>query len=308
MKKTDVQPVLSRLAERKQRAKELLAAEPSGYKYFAIIGAKFDSDYFALADSAFVRAVKEPPNVFELANAMDNLLAHSAVHRYAPHISYELAVVAHPEETGITTTVAWALIASLRIRTAVEFLVPMTASHSWSTIAALEKQSCSISLLEDVPKAQHIGDQKTISVEDCDWVTRHSRSFTTLYSVAAFRLATDCFSTYALNANLRMSTAELWAGVESLFSINVELRFRISALAASYLEPIGEDRLSLYRRMKSLYDFRSKAVHGADVSEDDLIAHVVEVRHVLSRLLMKIIEGGRLPSTNDLERAMFCAP
>jgi hypothetical protein len=305
MKKTDV-PILSMLSERKRRAQELLSTEPSGYNYYAIVGAKFDGNRIPLSDNAFVRAVNDPPNVFELTHAMDDSAPYNAVDRYAPHITYELAVPVHPQDSDITTAVAWALIATLRIRTAVEFLVPMASSHSWSTIAALERNSCSIGLLEDVPKAKRIGEQKSITADDCDWVARHFRSFLPLYEVAAFRLATDCLSTYALNANLRMSTAELWTGVESLFSVNTELRFRISALVATLLEPIGDGRLALYRRMKSLYDFRSKVVHGTDVSHDDLTSHVVEVRRILSGLLMKIIESNRLPSMDELERALFC--
>jgi len=294
------------LEERKRRCQERLDAEPKGYMYFAIVGARFEADYFALSDVGFIRGVKDSPNVFDLAGVLDDMMAHGAIQRYAPLITYELAVASDPEFVDTTMAAAWALTASLRIRTGAEFLVPAAATHSWSTMAALKRGSCSIQLIEDFPKARQIGEQRIITSADCDWVARHFRTFMMLYASAAFRLAADCFSTYPHNANLRMSTAELWAGIESLFAVNSELRFRISALVASFLEPHGDARLELYRCMKSLYDFRSKAVHGADLTDEALTDHIVQVRLVLLRLLTRITEMEKLPTTDELEKALFC--
>ena len=102
-----------------------------------------------------------------------------------------------------------------------------------------------------------------------------------------------------------MSVASLWAGIEGLFVINLELRFRLAALIATMLEPQSEARLTLYRRLKVLYDFRSKAVHGGEASEDQLLDHVAEMRFIASRLLTKVIEGKEVPSSEALEAALF---
>ncbi|WP_223259928.1 HEPN domain-containing protein, partial [Ralstonia pseudosolanacearum] len=105
--------------------------------------------------------------------------------------------------------------------------------------------------------------------------------------------------------NLRMSAAALWAGFEALFGINAELRFRLAALAAAYLEERGPNRLALYRRVKTLYDYRSKAVHGAATSDKQLASHILEVRGLLSRLMCRATQAGVLPSTDDFEELLF---
>lgn len=80
---------------------------------------------------------------------------------------------------------------------------------------------------------------------------------------------------------------------------------KIAAFAAAYLERRGDGRLELYEEMKQLYDYRSKAVHGATTSDALLHAHVLKVRHILSRLVCKITEEGALPSLADFEAALF---
>ena len=102
-----------------------------------------------------------------------------------------------------------------------------------------------------------------------------------------------------------MAAAALWAGFEALFGISSELRFRLSLLAAAYLEERGPERLALYRRIKKLYDYRSKAVHGGATSDDLLTGHVIEVRRLLSRLMCRMTEAGIMPTTEEYEELLL---
>jgi hypothetical protein len=108
-----------------------------------------------------------------------------------------------------------------------------------------------------------------------------------------------------MESSVRMSAASLWAGFEALLGVTAELRFRISALLATYLRPPGAERLSLFRRLKKLYDVRSMIVHGAPVKDKAVVAHIQEVRGVLSELLCRITEGGRCPTGDEWEEALF---
>lgn len=64
-------------------------------------------------------------------------------------------------------------------------------------------------------------------------------------------------------------------------------------------------RIECYRRVKRLYDFRSRLVHGAAVQEIAIVEHVVEVRVLLSRLICRITETGRIHGEADIEELLF---
>jgi len=61
----------------------------------------------------------------------------------------------------------------------------------------------------------------------------------------------------------------------------------------------------IYRRVKQLYDVRSRIVHGGKATAEEIAQHIVEVRALLSRLLCKFVEDGRVPDETDLENALF---
>src|SRR5215211_5996085 len=103
-----------------------------------------------------------------------------------------------------------------------------------------------------------------------------------MLEVPKFRLAVEALTTHQHLVSLRMMAASLWSGIEALLGIQAELRFRITLSIASILEPRGEQRSARYRRVKKLYDIRSKAVHGITLSENELISHVAETRKLLS--------------------------
>jgi hypothetical protein len=102
-----------------------------------------------------------------------------------------------------------------------------------------------------------------------------------------------------------MAGAMLWAGIEALFSISSELRFRLAAYVATTLEEGGRDRVECYRRVKRLYDFRSRLIHGAAVQEKAIIDHLVEVRLLLSRLICQIAETGKIREEPEIEELLF---
>ena len=95
----------------------------------------------------------------------------------------------------------------------------------------------------------------------------------------------------------------IWAALEALFSPSTtELRFRVSALIASYLEPPGELRQSRAKAIGKLYDKRSSAAHGKSTHEDDdLLASF----NLLGEVLRRMIEQGRVPTKPELEGMLF---
>lgn len=273
---------------------------------FALSGLAIEGGSFEFEGVAKLRPVIRPPGEIELANALKDKSLLSAVARHMPAVSYELAVLKSvSNDPQDLMNLGWWITSAMRCRSLTDVLVPVVSSVSWDGIAAIEANTCDVWLLEDVPAARRFGDLIVASQADLKWVHDHLTSWIDLLERPAFRLAVDSLTTHHQQANLRMTAAALWAGFEALFSINSELRFRLSALVASYLEPRGTSRVTLYKRIKTLYDYRSKAVHGAATSESLLQSHIVETRGILSRLLCRMVEAKLLPSTEQFEDYLF---
>ncbi len=174
----------------------------------------------------------------------------------------------------------WWIVSALRVRTCAEMLVVGVSDHSWSTIAAIENRTCHIQLLEDYPKAHKFERTRIITNEDVAWVATYLVPFVQLLEKTDFRLAVDSFCLHNQLANRRAAATILWSGIEALFHINTELRFRLAACIAATLEDRGAGRTDCYRRIKRLYDFRSRLVHGADAADVAVVEHIVEVRKI----------------------------
>lgn len=102
-----------------------------------------------------------------------------------------------------------------------------------------------------------------------------------------------------------MFAASLWSGIEALFGVQQELSFRIALYVAAFVEPRGQGRFELYRHVKKLYGARSKAVHGAKMTDAELREHICDARKVLSRILCAVIDQGRLLTTDEIERLLL---
>lgn len=100
-----------------------------------------------------------------------------------------------------------------------------------------------------------------------------------------------------------LALVSLWGALENIFSpIKTELRFRLSALIASYLEAPGPKRLELQRHVARLYDARSTP-NGASNDDDPRLLR--ESFDLLRRVIISIIDRRHVPSKEELEANLF---
>jgi hypothetical protein len=95
----------------------------------------------------------------------------------------------------------------------------------------------------------------------------------------------------------------VWAAIEGLFSPSrTELRFRISALIASFLEPPGLQRRMLHTEVTKLYDARSTAAHERSSIDRKALG---ESMTLLRRIIIKMVSDCHVPSKDELEGLLF---
>lgn len=139
------------------------------------------------------------------------------------------------------------------------------------------------------------------------WVARHWKPMLKLYQAhAEFRLAVDALDHGQFEPNSALSLVSLWGAIEALFSPSTtELKFRVSALVAAFLERPGISRLTKQREVSALYDKRSAAAHGKPKHSQE---HLLATFELLRAVLVRITESGRVPSKSELEGSLFGAP
>jgi len=103
--------------------------------------------------------------------------------------------------------------------------------------------------------------------------------------------------------NPAVSLLAVWGALEHLFSpAKQELRFRVSANIAAYLESHGQTRLNLHRRLMKLYDARSGVAHGV---KTDSFEAWSETFAIANQILIKILDSGEVPTKDSLEKQLF---
>lgn len=138
---------------------------------------------------------------------------------------------------------------------------------------------------------------------DADWCRRNFERFNQLASTSErFRLALEAAVDWRYTRDPRAAVARVWVGIESLLGISTELVHRVSLFGATVIAPRGAERVAAFRRIKSLYSVRSKAVPGEPIAEDKLLVGLHGSFEVLRALLLDSVERGAVRNEDD-----FCS-
>lgn len=192
----------------------------------------------------------------------------------------------------------------LRVWTNPAIRMHAMSDHSFSDLIQVEGRPRVVPL-ESFRLPSRLGLVETASmVESLTWVRLNWRTAHSLYaSSEEFRLAADALDAAHFVENEALALVSLWAAIEALFSPSTsELKFRVSALVASFLETPGNARRVRQAEIARLYDKRSAAAHGKPKHQS---ADLVATFELLRRILIKMVRQQGVPSKGDLETLLF---
>jgi hypothetical protein len=198
----------------------------------------------------------------------------------------------------------WWITALMRLRGAHRAQLPVISDRPFAEIA--ENWSKAKALPVEVvprrlPAAENIYE---LSIEDLQWLKNVWLSGNKLMrNHSAFNDAFQALDGAGAMPTKAVATLAIWGAFEHLFSpAKQELRFRVSANIATFLETAGSERLKLHKRIMKLYDVRSSIAHGVKTPSADDWVETLSLAH---RVLAKILTINRVPTISDLERALF---
>lgn len=200
----------------------------------------------------------------------------------------------------------WLIAALLRVAEHAYLMVPVISSVSFGTAPTSEQEPV-LRPFELEPRILQPGGGKVSSLrtENLSWVRSvWSRTAELMRKNPSFSMALYAADSCTVRSRPASALLTAWGALEELFAPSRgELRFRVSAHVASYLEPAGPKRLELFKMVANLYNARSKAAHSAQDAE---VSALVQSFVILRNALVKMIDEGVIPTQADLEKRLFC--
>ncbi|MDP8225037.1 MAG: HEPN domain-containing protein [Candidatus Lernaella stagnicola] len=216
---------------------------------------------------------------------------------FIPRITAQFRVTAaNPKELAVAAwNSAWdALLLSAFFRTEIGFnLQCNTAAQEIGAESTLCATNLGMRGLTNSPPHK-------VTDEESRWITDNHANAWRLLDNERFQNAVHCLATYPWHTMGRVQMAILWAGIEGMFGVTTEIKFRLSLYIARFLQPDNvEKRKAIFDSMKKLYNSRSAAVHGSKI-KGDTSSFVDQSADILCKLLRKCAEANAMPDERKL--------
>jgi len=223
-------------------------------------------------------------------------------------VEAEIAVPSNTEMPGGLSCedTIWLIVALLRLANYPSLMAPVISDQSFEHMSETQLEP----LLTPFQLEPRIFGHESASItpvktSDLEWVKSiWPRTAELIQKNPSFDTALRAIDICGVEKKASSALLTAWGALEQLFAPSrAELRFRVSANIAVYLEAIGPKRLELFKTVYSLYNARSVATHSAHEAKAE---HLVQTFIILRNALIKMIDEGRTPDRADFEELLFC--
>lgn len=198
----------------------------------------------------------------------------------------------------------WWFVALLRFRSAHTTVCPVVSDTPFCEAAKCTHEPRFIPLEAD-PHRLHLKLEPSILLEDdLNWIAANwRRAGRLMHSNELFNALFQAFDQSLFLRKPSLALLLLWGALETVFSpARAELKFRVSANVASFLEPAGPRRLELQKKVAKLYAARSTAAHTSTSHDPDALNQTYSLT---KRIIERMIARNAVPSREDLDRYLF---
>lgn len=290
-------------------------AQPS-YLYGGASGIELSVEYFDLGEGVELRRTYAhlfSANMMAFVRPDTKNGYHPAPWKAAKGgFGYDIEIeIRAPAQTSLgeafdANEIIWWIAALLRLRRFPYISVPVISNYSFCEIVHLNQEP-TLKPFETEPRlfcppdnGNCLLDAELLTWLKDTWIPAGHLLSKNQNLYSAFK----AFDLAQIRGRTSASMLALWGGIEQLFAPSSgELRFRVAALLASYLEPPGNARLDCYKLILKLYNERSTAAHTAKPVE---VNHLVQTYVIMRNVLVRMINDNHVPTQKDLEALLFC--
>jgi hypothetical protein len=208
-----------------------------------------------------------------------------------------------PDDLDRLNTIWW-IVALLRLKVGASVFVPVVSSERFASIPSISEEPELLPVEIYPGRLAPYGETgPRLRTDDLEWLKSHWEPGSLLLKNQDFSTAFVSVDSSLWNSNQALALVMVWGALERLFSTShQELSFRVSANLATFLEGPGRGRFTCFKRVKSLYDSRSRAAHGANLEAAEPF---IQTYALARRALLKMIESRHVPTKSELEAALF---
>jgi hypothetical protein len=279
------------------RSKEIEARLGPLTKCFGLMGIRVETESLEIDDGiCWIRNVSNPPGMVHLFAAADlSIRDVYPISRYSGAISAEIAINDQGAEAPGLFDLGWHLAALLKIRGYHALCCPALSPVSWDVVAGKGKEGLKFRLLDDVPSSiQFAETSRVLTVADAEWVKRHLRAAYALREEGRsrrFTLALGIAYSWNHTKEVRVSITNIWAALEALFGDRADRYIRKSVARRIFEWTAAQDA----GEIAELYNLRCDAVHGRNISEQELATALKNSVTLLDTALVKCVERNEVP-------------
>lgn len=262
-------------------------------------GIKLDAEC-EVSDFQKLRPIKIDSDVDKLRGRTKSQFEYGLLCAIAPSITFELETSAPSSE--LAAAESWnnqyALIfLSIVARTFVFQTIQVSGGYQSNPT-----QHLAVSYPHGIPHLQS-APKRVTPTQINNWV-RLLPNFIQLLKIERFQIAASIAATVYVHPRTSIQVTSIFSAIEALLDVEQELKFRIALSISKLLAKDPVDRVALYRKMKKLYDIRSKCVHGGKLSKDSATTCRDDSLEILRQLIIVFAEKNELPSKEDLEEML----
>ena len=299
--------------------------------YVLVVGLTMEESEYDLGESVLIRRLEKPLTVFDLAAAgtagfKEWALLEPMVQSATIEIVSSESEAKKPGFDALNK--CWLASALMVLRGLNRHICPAVSRYSWNTIAGFQLRNADSfkqQMREEGPKSAvynprkklppfegnlldyHL--KKLVTVKNKDqvldsnevkWIQKNIKIFNNLAAKSEkFNFGLQAAVDWRYSKDARTAISRLWSGIESILGINQELSFRISLFSSAIMSERGQERVAMYKDIKSLYDLRSKAVHGTHIKEEALLKGVGGSYELLRKLLLDAVSNGSIRTADE---------
>lgn len=304
--------LLESLKQRRERALEIKTGLRKGCTYFPVSGGLCLDKNELLSvgttesgKSVFLHPVELNPVGTEAYGAAKEPFVVPYVLKHSNLIVAEFLVEADELKNSKNTLSELrpiTLCLSLSIGAPIQ--IPFALDTSWATLPAFRNREVDIQLTDSGYEDAVSFSGATVTAEVASFVCDKIEIIRELLLEKRFQIAVDAYEECLKINNKKIAIATAWTGIEALFAISSELRFRTAILAAAELFD-GDDPYWVYKDTISLYDARSKIVHGAVIKENAVNDAHGKSLYLLISLLRVIVQRESLRTSEEMLQSLL---
>lgn len=279
-----------------------------GTYYILGNGVTFEGDEIEILPYLRIRKVKEL-SVFELAGLGAKGFSQWSLIAPFCYLKTNFEIISSENESTFGYDIlnrAWLLNTLFVLRKKININSVALLNQSWNDLKNVNDLKAN--LCDYHIKMLQIESLNELKVENADvkWIKDHYENANTLaFENEKFRYALEVINSWRYCVDVKSAIAILWAAIESIVNVSIEISYRLSLSISSLLCERGDERIKKFKEIKKLYGLRSKVVHGSNLKESDVEKALVESFELLSELVVYMIENNKLIKSEDFENAIF---